>query len=205
MEQTAPDELAAFVARVTAALEELGINYYIVGGYAAIAWGEPRLTIDVDIVVNMDSSHVEAFVERFPIEQGYYASKEGIYDALRRRYAFNVIHSFTGARVDLMPAPGRDAVTRQAMARRRRIEFGRGYTAYFASPEDILLFKLRYYAQTDSLKHLRDARGILAVQGSDLDMAYISAQVIRLGITLVWESLQQLVDEDEANERLNIE
>ncbi|MBN1890994.1 MAG: hypothetical protein JW850_23560 [Thermoflexales bacterium] len=205
MEQTTPDELASFVARVTTVLEELGIDYYIVGGYAAIAWGEPRLTIDADIVVNMASTHVKAFVERFPIDQGYYVSQEGIYDALRRRYAFNVIHSFTGARVDLMPVPGRDAATRQAMARRRRIEFGRGYTAYFASPEDILLFKLRYYVQTDSSKHLRDARGILAVQGSDLDMDYISAQAARLGITHALEALQRLVDEQSTDERLNIE
>lgn len=204
MEQTTPDELASFVAYVTGVLEDLGVDYYIAGGYAAIAWGEPRLTIDADVIVDIDLSHVEPFVARFPIEEGYYASEEGVIDSLRRRYAFNVIHYFTGARVDLMPLPRRDAATRRAMERRRRIEFGRGYMAYFASPEDVLLAKLRYYLQTTSPKHLRDARGILAVQGPDLDRAYVSAEATRLGMTKEWETLQRLVAEDMDNDRLDI-
>ena len=91
------------------------------------------------------------------------------------------------------------------MERRRRIEFGRGYLAYFASPEDVLLAKLRYYLKTTSPRHLRDARGILAIQGPDLDLAYISAEVARLGMTKDWETLQRLVDEDMNNDRLDID
>lgn len=34
-------------------LERLEIPYVVVGGYTAIFYGEPRLTIDVDIVVDV--------------------------------------------------------------------------------------------------------------------------------------------------------
>src|SRR5512136_3089290 len=104
MEQVRDYELKAFLTYVIGVLERLGIPYMVVGGFAAILYGEPRLTIDVDIVVDMRSEHVRLFVAAFPIPD-YYASEEGIRDSLLRRYPFNVIQPSTGAKVDLVPLP----------------------------------------------------------------------------------------------------
>ena len=50
MEHVRDYELKAFFTYVVDALERLDIPYMVVGGFAAIFYGEPRLTLDVDIV-----------------------------------------------------------------------------------------------------------------------------------------------------------
>jgi hypothetical protein len=97
-----PNELRAFFAYVIDVLERLEIPYMVVGGFAAIFYGEPRLTLDVDIVVDVKPAHIRPLVAAFPIPD-YYVNEEAIRDSLRRRFPFNVIQPFTGAKVDLVP------------------------------------------------------------------------------------------------------
>lgn len=61
------NELRAFFTYVVEVLEKLEIPYMVVGGFAAIFYGAPRLTIDVDIVVDMQVQHLRAFVSAFPL------------------------------------------------------------------------------------------------------------------------------------------
>jgi len=168
---TEMDELSSFLIHVIDTLEELGIAYMVVGGYAATFYGEPRMTLDVDIVIDMSAAHVQPFVEAFP-ESNYYLSEEAILDSLTRRYPFNVIESRTAAKVDLVPLP-HDVFTRLAFARRRRVEYVTGHSATFIAPEDAIVAKLLAHKNTGSDKHLRDAQGMLRVQGDRLDMELV--------------------------------
>jgi len=162
-------ELKAFFTYVIEVLEQLDIPYMVVGGFAAIFYGEPRLTIDVDIIVDMKWRHIGPFMAAFPIPD-YYVSEEGIRDSLQRRYPFNVIQPTTGAKVDLVPLP-RDPFTRTAFQRRQRLEYDEaGHSATFITPEDIIVAKLIAYRETESDKHLRDARGVLMTQWGELDL-----------------------------------
>jgi hypothetical protein len=60
-------ELRAFFSHVVHVLERLSIPYMVVGGFAAIFYGEPRLTLDVDVVIDMKPNHIPSFVDAFPI------------------------------------------------------------------------------------------------------------------------------------------
>ncbi len=172
MEPVRDYELKAFFAYAIEVLERLGVPYMVVGGFAAILHGEPRLTIDVDIVVDMKPEHIGPFVAAFPIPD-YYVSEEGIRDSLQRRYPFNVIQPATGAKVDLIPLP-RDLCTRAAFQRRQRLAYDEaGHSATFITPEDIILAKLTAFRETESDKHLRDARGVLVMQWEKLDLEAI--------------------------------
>jgi hypothetical protein len=169
MEPVRDFELKAFFTYVIEVLEGLGIPYMVVGGFAAILYGEPRLTIDVDIVVDMKPEHVTPFVSAFPIPD-FYASEEGIRDSLQRRYPFNVIQPTTGAKVDLVPLP-RDRFTRLAFQRRQRMTYDEaGRSATFITREDIIVAKLVAHRETGSDKHLRDARGVLVTQWGELNL-----------------------------------
>ena len=181
MEPVRDYELAAFLTHVIGVLERLGIPYMVVGGFAAILYGEPRLTIDVDIVADMSVERVGAFVAAFP-SPDYYANAESIRDALVRRSLFNVIQSSTGAKVDLVPLPT-DPFTRAAFARRQRLQYdARGHTATFITAEDIVLAKLVAFQRTRSDKHLRDARGVLLMQWADLDIEALRRGASGLGM-----------------------
>ena len=180
-EPVRPNELRAFFAYVIDVLERLDIPYMVVGGFAAIFYGEPRLTLDVDIVVDMKSVHIRPFVSAFPIPD-YYVSEDAIRDSLRRRFPFNVIQPFTGAKVDLVPLP-RDVFTRMAFERRQRMEHdAEGHSAEFIRAEDLVVAKLVAFRETESDKHLRDARGILATQWGRLNLEAIRRRAAAAGV-----------------------
>lgn len=193
------DELTDLFSYVASVLERLDIPYMVVGGFAAITYGEPRLTLDVDVVVDMQYRHVNDFVAAFPIPP-YYVSQEGILDSLTRRYPFNVIRSDTGAKVDLVPLPN-DPQTRTAFARRRHIVYDAilDRSADFALAEDVVTAKLRAYQQTGSEKHLRDARGIVVTQWGRLNLDSITQWAHASGAEGTWQALLAAV-RDETND-----
>jgi len=168
----------------------------VVGGFAAITYGEPRLTLDADIVVDMRRDHVDPFVAAFPIPD-YYVSREGILDSLARRYPFNVIQPRTGAKVDLVPLPG-DVRTRSAFARRQRIVYDEvtGRSACFATAEDMIVAKLHAHQETGSEKHLRDARGIVVMQWGRLNLNDVTRWARAAGVEETWLALLRAVQEE---------
>ncbi|MFM9960057.1 MAG: hypothetical protein ACKV2Q_02395 [Planctomycetaceae bacterium] len=64
---------------------------------------------------------------------------------------------------------------------------------FSASPEDIILSKMRYYKEGGSEKHLRDIAGILCVWAIDVDRDYIANWAQRLKVSDVWESVLRRV------------
>lgn len=193
---TSRDELEDFLAYVIAVLERLKIPYMVVGGFAAIAYGEFRFTADVDIVVDMQYRHVDPLVAAFPIPD-YYASPEGILDSLARRKAFNVIQPSTGAKVDLVPLPT-DPQNRAAFARRLHLVYDEfaGQSADFATAEDTIIAKLHAYQETGSEKHLRDARGILVTQGDRLNLENLHLLARAAGVEEIWQTLLQTTQDE---------
>lgn len=59
------DLFLIFVSR----LNKLSIPYMITGAVASIMYGEPRLTNDIDLVIDMSADDVTAFAEAFPIDE----------------------------------------------------------------------------------------------------------------------------------------
>jgi len=89
-----PSLFEPFVVR----LERLGLPYFVTGSTAAIIYGEPRLTHDVDIVVALSPRDVHAFVEAFPLEEFYCPPEDVLAIEVRRgqRGHCNLIHHDTG-------------------------------------------------------------------------------------------------------------
>ncbi|MEX0614059.1 MAG: hypothetical protein WD738_17550 [Pirellulales bacterium] len=61
-------ELLRFTIEV---LERLGIPYAVVGSYASSAWGEPRMTRDIDIVIQLAANQIDPLCEAFPGDDFY--------------------------------------------------------------------------------------------------------------------------------------
>ncbi len=170
--RVSPQELSDFFAVVVQTLETLQLPYMVAGGFAAIFYGEPRLTIDIDIVVDVKPTHIKPLIAAFPFHD-YYLSEESMRDSIRRRFPFNIIQTTTAAKVDLIPLPN-DVFSRVAFSRRKRIVFNQtGAEAYFISAEDIVLAKLFAFEKTGSDKHLRDIKGILVTQWNQLNLNLI--------------------------------
>ena len=172
---------------VSRALDALSVEYMVVGSLASMAYGEPRLTRDIDIVAILRSNQVDAFCEVFP-DSDYYVSREAAHDAVRRRSQFNVIHSASGNKIDLIIARD-DAWGRMQLARRRKVILALGLTVFTAAPEDIILGKMIYYQEGQHEKHLRDITAMLRISSAEIDREYIRDWSNRLGLNDVWQAV----------------
>ncbi len=177
----------AVALRVTDALEQLGAISTIGGSLAASFAGEPRSTVDIDIVAALDDRHVEPLVAA--LERDFYIDPEALRGAIRTRGSTNLIHHETQYKVDLFVAGG-TPLDAQQLARRRAIRLGER-TLFIHPPEDILLQKLRWYRSGGEVsdRQWRDVLAIVRTQGAHLDRGYLTANAPLLGVQDLLERL----------------
>jgi hypothetical protein len=154
---------------------------------ATIAYGEPRFTNDIDLVVKLSPHQVRELCRAFP-DNEFYVSLEAALDAVQRFSQFNILHPESGLKVDVMVAD-ESAFNASRFGRSRSLPIDAGSNADFASPEDVILKKLEYYREGGSEKHLRDIAGVLKTQGSALDYQYLKIWVLRLGLSEIWNRI----------------
>ena len=180
-------EQADLLRRIIDVLEGQGITYMLVGSLASGVYGEPRLTHDIDVIVELRPEQVGPLCEAFP-DQEYYVSARAARQAVSGGGQFNVIHPASGNKVDFIMAR-RDAWGRSQLARRQRKLVLPDRSGYTARPEDVILGKMWYYREGGSEKHLRDITGIVRVSGEDVDIGYVAEWAQRLGLTEVWTAV----------------
>jgi hypothetical protein len=178
-----PDLFVLFVRP----LNRAGVRYAVTGSVAAIFYGEPRLTHDVDFVVFLRDADIQALPKSFPPADFYLPPPDAVAAEARReqRGHFNLIHLATGFKADLYLA-GRDELNAFALQGRRPIQF-EGETVMLAPPEYVIVRKLEYYREGGSEKHLHDIRSMLAVSGDQLDRAALKQWVQRRGLKSEWQ------------------
>ncbi len=175
------------------ALEASNIEYMIVGSQASIYYGEPRFTQDIDVVVEVRPAQLDVLLERFSSPE-FYVSEDAARAALDERGQFNVIHAASGVKIDMFVSKDTE-YDRTRFERRHRQPFVPGKDAYFARAEDIILYKLLYFRQGGSDRHLRDVAGILAVSGPDIDLGDVAEWAGRLGVDEIWRAVLRQVRE----------
>lgn len=177
-----PSEL---LRRLGDSFERLGIPYRITGSMATIAYGEPRLTNDIDVVVRMQPEDVKALCAVFPAPE-FYCSLAAAEQAVRQRHQFNILHPASGLKVDIIIASD-SAFDASRFSRGQKLQATADCQAWFASPEDVILKKLVYSQEGGSDKHLRDIVGVLKVQAEKIDRKYIEDWAARLGVDEAWK------------------
>ncbi|MBI4671420.1 MAG: hypothetical protein HY741_07090 [Chloroflexi bacterium] len=130
----------SFYAEVLKALEEINAPYMIIGAFAAAAYGSERATHDVDMIVALAESHMDALAAHFPSPH-FYADPEQMRNATADGTLFNIIDSARGEKVDLIPIT-LDARYQEAFSRRIRLAFedlnGELVQAWYARPDDVI-------------------------------------------------------------------
>ena len=64
-------------------LERLGVPYMIVGSLASAAYGEPRMTQDIDVVVDLKEGQIAGLCQAFASGE-FYVSQQAAMEAVRR-------------------------------------------------------------------------------------------------------------------------
>ncbi len=179
-----PEELDILLS-VTQRLNQAGISYMLGGAMALGFYTSPRMTRDIDIVVELrpeDGLRLHAL-----FTDGWYADSSAIADAIRTRRMFNVIHLKSMIKVDFIVRK-LEAFDDSAFQRRNLMSL-EGQPISVVSVEDLILSKLRWGAPSGSSKQAADVAALLA-SSELLDWAYIEYWLDKLCVRDYFNSIR---------------
>ncbi len=179
----------SFAHSIINTLESLEISYAIGGSFASSFYGEPRPTVDIDISLVLPFSEAPRFVQA--IEKfGYYIYLEGILDALVEHTPFNIIDADSGYKADMFLVEN-SPLEQSIFERRRRVVYNveTNAEAWLYSPEDTIIYKLKYYLEGQMPKHPRDILAMLILRSQEMDYEYIAYWVQQIGAEQVWNDM----------------
>jgi len=188
-----PLEYNDFVLMVLDALEESNIPYLIGGAVAAWAWGEPRATRDLDLIIRVPESAADKLSEELE-KRDMLLPKEIIRERVKDQRGdvpLNAIHGASGYKADLYILREGDDFREEAFRRRVLVDLGPGLgEVYLHTPEDLIIYKLLYYSISEQTKHIRDIASIVQTMGDHLDTAYLDKWVAVNEHQNLWNSIQ---------------
>ncbi len=166
------------VLKVLDLFENEKIDYMISGSVASMMYAKPRMTHDIDIVVDLKAPSSLKLIEKTQNE--YHISEEGIKDAIANNTMFNLIHIETGFKIDcwILTDSSFDG-SRFARRQRHKID---GREFFFSTPEDTLLIKLVWLKDSENEKHAEDISDLLRLYPGKLDLDYIWKWIEKLGL-----------------------
>jgi hypothetical protein len=176
----------------TSRLEQLGAPYMVSGSVAAMFYGEPRLTNDVDVIIDLDHRAALQLPTLFSSSE-FYCPPAEVITIERMRHSrghFNIIHIETAFKADVYLS-GNDPLHSWALTRAQRVNFG-GAVLMFAPIEYVIVRKLEFYREGESEKHLRDIAAMIRVSGDQIDRPKIEEFVEERGLTVEWQKAQTI-------------
>jgi hypothetical protein len=182
-----PDFINLFVSP----LETAQICYMITGSVASSIYGEPRSTLNIDLVVSPAPEQVHQFPNLFHEDDYYLPPTEVIAIESRREVNghFKIIHHQTGFKTDIYISRNHPCLA-WALAHVRRLPIATGEIS-IAPPEYVILHKLGFFKESGHQRHLRDIAGMIEQQV--LDQTYLMSQIETLNLTTEWHAAQALV------------
>ena len=181
------DEQLDFVRLIAERLRSVGVEYMLTGSMAMAAYGNPRMTRDVDIVTECSEKDTDPIVQLF--ESDCYINRDAVLEAIRSRSMFNIIHNEWVIKADFIVRKD-DPYHETEFGRRREITVA-GNNLVIVAPEDLILSKLAWAQESGSELQMRDVRELMAT-GVALDRGYLEHWAQALGVKA---SLPEVGDE----------
>ncbi len=163
------------VCDVSRRLGGLGVPYMLTGSVAMNYYAEPRMTRDVDLVLDLRPENVGPLVEGFAGD--YYVDADAVGEAVSGSSLFNMIPLESIVKVDcviLKPTEYRQ----HEFGRRRAVDI-RGVRTHIASREDLILSKLYWALGSHSEMQLRDVANLMR---GEYDAEYVDTWAETLGV-----------------------
>ena len=186
-------DITSFLKLILAALKASRVEYMLGGALAEWAWGEPRATQDVDVVINLPIRSIGRFSRELE-KRDMLVPADIILDTLtedRADIPLNAIHIHSGLKADLYLVREGDALRQSAFQRRVLVDYGSLIgKVYVHSPEDLILYKLLYFGISGQSKHARDIAAMMKANTDRIDHEYIEKWVAHLGLASVWTEMK---------------
>ena len=151
-----PDIFRHSVSRLVAILHRLGVRFHLTGGITSVAYGEPRMTQDVDVVV--ENAAMTRAIEPFiaaALQADFLLDAESVRRAVADKSMFQLFDMAEALKIDVYP---RELVPGE-LDRSTLLEVFEGMHLPVASRPDAAASKLAWAAK-GSHKSRRDLRQI---------------------------------------------
>ena len=162
--------------RVTQSLENKNISYMLSGSLALNAYSIPRMSMDIDIVINLQAEKLNDFFEIF--QDNYYINIKTVKEETKRHGMFNVIDHKTGFKVDFIIK--KETEYRETEFSRKKREPIADFEVWIVSPEDLIISKIVWIQQLQSEKQINDIQNLLTIR--NLDTNYIKTWCDKLSL-----------------------
>ena len=166
---------------VTRRLNEAEISYMISGSIAANYYTVPRMTRDIDIVIELEQGDIDKFVGLF--EKDFYLNRETVMNEVSRQGMFNLIHNRYVIKIDFIINKS-SAYQQGAFSRRKQVLIEQS-PMWFVSAEDLVISKLLWAKDSHSEMQLKDVANLMETV-DNLDSKYINNWVRELGLEQIY-------------------
>jgi hypothetical protein len=157
-------------------------QYMLTGSFALAYYATPRMTRDLDMVVQLRELDVEPLSRAFGPD--FYFDFADALAAVASKRMFNLMHLQSGIKVDFIVR--KETEYRELeFTRRRAVNFG-GVDTFIVSREDLLLSKLVWSIESNSEMQRRD---IAALVHDSLDRVYLRRWAESLGVAAALEQI----------------
>ncbi len=170
---------------VSTKLEKSGINYMLSGSLAMSYYAQPRLTRDIDIVLELSSIFTNKFCGLFRDE--YMVTEEMVNEAITHQSMFNIIHNQAIIKVDFIIRKN-SKYRKTEFERRRKIKIG-DFSTYIVSIEDLVISKLDWLKESGSELQKRDVKNLLNCK---YDREYVKLWTEELGLD---KTLREIIND----------
>lgn len=191
-------EFMEFARTVIDALDAAELDYLIGGAVAVWAYGELRTTRDLDVVVNLPGTRIVQLSEELT-KRNMLVPADILLDLLIQPEGdlpVNAIHLDTGYKAEIFLLRDGDVYRETSLSRRRMVDFGPPLgNVYVHSPEDLILNKIYFFGLSQQAKHVNDIASIMVLADEQIDVAYITHWVERLGLSETWTEMQKQIDD----------
>ena len=175
--------------KIVEVLDKTDKPFAFTGGLAAITYGDPRTTSDVDLIMEINPWEMD-FVEILAdlLGDDFFFSIEGCREAIQEQTMFQAILKETMFKVDFHLSD----IVPGALERRQDKKILTGRIVPMVTPEDSILSKL-CWIKLGSGRSRKDVVAMLRVQ-KNLDNEYLEMTAELLEVKPILDELQQLAD-----------
>ena len=156
------------IRNITTSLDHKGIPYMISGSLAFNMYCIPRMSMDIDLVIELNLSNVHDFLDIF--KSGYYIDKETVLQEINRNGMFYVIDHRSGFKIDFLIRKNNEYRLLEFSRRIQKILMD--IPVWVVSPEDLVISKLAWIQELQSEKQSMDIRMLMLLP--ELDRDYIN-------------------------------
>jgi hypothetical protein len=164
-------------------LESLNIDYMLTGSIAMIYYAKPRMTRDIDLVIELNKIKIPGLITVFSKE--YYISEEAVEDSVESQFLFNIIHLESAIKIDCIIRK-ENKYSETEFLRRKEVDFF-GIKLFIVSREDLIISKLFWAKDSNSEQQIRDIRNLIS---DNINNHYINNWTSKLGIDEFWKEIR---------------